>query len=368
MKASTSISYIIRPAWMLALLSIICVAKSLAFTIPSQPSSHLLQQPGLALSLSSRSGSTRPRPSTNLHYKQGTEDEDDVERFTASIDTSRLGLQEQEQRRNHCDSIDSTMAIMSNQGTGTVPSHSHPLAAHSLRNIRSMLADVFVRGRKGHHNGTKVHIAVLSVILASYVIFMRNSVGTRLCRAVMTMNSFALISDNLVMAMGKYIGEGTALRKLTKLRIIAHCLCNLSFLPIAELVHKHGLASASLTKSIGCLVVGIALHEIFDWMRFDQSKLILLDNRRSASSTSRNMPGTMHYTSGKVLKMLLPVAILHLVMLAVGSILWSRGAATGLWMVVAVAVSAFSCSFRRPEIEVFGESIFMSTLWFAVAQ
>ena len=368
MKGSTSISSIFRPAWVLALLSIICVAKSLAFTIPSQRCRHLLQQPGLALSLSSRSGSARPRPSTNLYYKQGTEDEDDVERFTASIDTSRLGLQEQEQRRNHGDSIDSTMAIMSNQGTGTVPSHSRPAAARPLRNIRSMLADVFISGRKGHHTGTKVHTAVLSLIFASYVMLMRTCAGTRLCRAVMTMNSFVLISDNLISAMGKYIGEGTALRKLAKIRIIAHCLLNLTLLPIAEVVHKHGLISASLAKSIGCLVVGVVLHEIFDWLSFDQSKLILLDNRRSASSTSRNMPGTMHYTSGKVLKMLLPVAILHLVMLAVGSILWSRGAATGLWMVVAVAVSAFSCSLRKPEIELLGESIFISTLWFAVAQ
>ena len=367
MKASTSVGYIIRPAWMLALLSIICLAK--AFTITSQPSSHSLQKPGLALSLS-RSGSTRP--CTNLYYKQGTEDEGE-NGFIASIDSSLLGLQEQDQdqERNKVDNINSTMTIMSNHQhhlPGTVPSHSHPLAARPLRNIRSMLADVFVRGRKGHHNGTKVHIAVLSVILASYVIFMRNSVGTRLCRAVMTMNSFALISDNLIMAMGKYIGEGTALRKLTKLRIIGHCLCNLSFLPIAEIVHKHGLASASLTKSIGCLVVGIALHEIFDWMRFDHSKLILLDNRRSASSTTRTMSGTMHYTSGKMVKMLLPVAILHLVMLAVGSILWSRGASAGLWMVVAGVVSLFLHSIRKPEIQVLGESIFMSTLWFAVAQ
>ena len=365
MKGLTSISYIIRPAWMLALLSII-VAKSLAFTIASQRCSNSLQQPELALSLSSRSGSTRPRPSTNLYYKQ--REDEDVERFTASVDTSRLGLQEQEQKRNHGDSIDSTMAIMSNQGTGTVPSHSRPVAAHSLRNIRSMLADVFISGRKGHHTGTKVHIAVLTLISASYVILMRTCAGTRLCRAVMTMNSFALMSDNLISAMGKYIGEGTALRKLAKIRIIAHCLSNLTLLPIAEIVHKHGLISASLAKSIGCVVVGVVLLEIFDWMRFDQSKLILLDNRRSASSTTRNMPGTMHYTSGKVLKMLLPVAILHLVMLAVGSILWSRGASAGLWMVVAVAVSAFSCSLRKPEMELLGESIFMSTLWFAVAQ
>ena len=315
----------------------------------------------------SRSGSTRP--SSNLYYKQ-REDEDE-NGFIAAIDSSLLGLQEQAQGQNHVDSIDSTMNIMSNHQhhlPGRVPSHSRPVAARSLRNIRSMLADVFVRGRKGHHNGTKVHFAVLSLIFASYVTLMRTCAGTKLCRAVMTMNSFALISDNLIMAMGKYIGEGLALRKLAKLRIYGHCLLNLTLLPVAEIVHKHGLISASLAKSIGCLVVGIALHEIFDWMSFDHSKLILLDNRRSSSSTTRTMSGTMHYTSGKALKMLLPVAILHLVMLAVGSILWSRGAAAGLWMIVAGVMSLFLHSLRKPEIQVLGESIFMSTLWFAVAQ
>lgn len=248
-----------------------------------------------------------------------------------------------------------------------VPSRSISRVDRTINNIRSMLEDAFSRSGKGNHSGTKAHIAVLSVVTASYVMFMKKCVGTKLCRAVMSVTSLSLMYDNLIMAMGKYIGEGAALRKLSKLRSVAHGLCiPLTFLPILEIIPKHGLASASVVRSIGCLVVGITVHEVFHWMCFDHEKLILVDNRHSAESTARTMPGMMHYTSGKILKMLLPVAILEVLILGVGSMLWRRGAAAGLWMVGAGLVSLITCSLQRPGVQALGETMMVSLLWHAV--
>ena len=295
---------------------------------------------------------------TKLLYKQRMEDEDE-DGVIASNDSSWLALQDQNHDYN-----------MSNkQLQGTPPSHGNRRVAHSFQNICLMLADVFVRGRKGYHDGTKVHIVILSGIFASYAMFMRKCVGTKLCRLVMTVNSFAMIYDNLVMAMGKYIGKGTALKRLSKLRIILHGVCvPLLILPVVEITPKHGLASASLAKTIGCFVVGFALHEVLDWVRVDHTELILVDNQHSASSTTRTLSGTMHYTSGKMVKMLLPVAILHVLILGVGSFLWRRGATAGPWIVVTGIVSTFLNSLRRPGLQALGESIFLSLLWFAVSQ
>lgn len=354
MKPSTPITSL-----MLALFASTIVAKTWAFkpSFNCQPYRyvHLQQDLKRPFALSTRSASS----STKFHYKSNdTYDEVGV----IALDSSSWLAQQDHDGATPTQQPQSGRINMS-----MVPSRSISRVDRTINNIRSMLEDAFSRSGKGYHSGTKAHIAILSVVAASYVMFMKKCVGTKLCRAVMSVTSLSLMYDNLIMAMGKYIGEGAALRKLSKLRSVAHSLCiPLTFLPILEIIPKHGLASASVVRSIGYLVVGITVHEVFHWMCFDHEKLILVDNRHSAESTARTMPGMLYYTSGKILKMLLPVAILEVLILGVGSMLWRRGAAAGLWMVVAGLVSLITCSLQRPGVQALGETMMISLLWYAV--
>ena len=216
--------------------------------------------------LSTRSVSS----STKFHYKNNdTHDEVGVIALESS---SWLAQQD------HDGATPTEQPQSGRNNMSMVPSRRISRVDRTINNIRSMLEDAFSRSGKGYHSGTKAHIAILSVVVASYVMFMKKCVGTKLCRAVMSVTSLSLMYDNLIMAMGKYIGEGAALRKLSKLRSVAHSLCiPLTFLPILEIIPKHGLASASVVRSIGCLVVGITGHEVFHWICFDHEKLILVD-------------------------------------------------------------------------------------------
>lgn len=337
-------------SWMLA--SAIAFSTSIAFT--HQPHRHARSQQEIK-PLSASASTT----STQFRYKKRVNDKEGVvvtERVVVPEISIRLALQDRDDAQQ-------------SHRLRTIPHLSRSRVAHSFNTIRMMLADVLLHAGKGHHSGTQGHIAIMGVEFFVYVMFMRKSVGTGLCRAVMSVTSWSLIYDNFILAIGKYIGEGTALRKLSIVRNITHGLCiPLLFLPVLEIISKHGVASASMAKFVGCLLVGFALHEFFHWMFYDHKKLILVDNRHSASSTASNMPGTMHYTCGKKVKMLLPVATLQVSILAVGTILWRRGATPGLWMLVSSGVSVFTCSLRRPGLQALGEMMLISLLWFAVAQ
>merc|ERR1712029_322628 len=74
------------------------------------------------------------------------------------------------------------------------------------------------------------------------------------------------------------------------------------------------------------------IRELIGWIKFDARDMVLVDNRDSREHAPHAMAGTMYYSSGKVLKLLVPVASFQLFVLAVGSILCRQGAAGGPWV------------------------------------
>lgn len=213
--------------------------------------------------------------------------------------------------------------------------------------------------------GTGTHLinAILSAVIP---IFFRSSAGSMLSKVVMNVGFAGLVFDNLVNASGKYIGEGNALRQLCKMRTIMHSLTiPLLFLPVIEAAMKSGLFPAWASNVAMAAVTGFALHEVIDWILFDINDMVLVDNRDEKKHSPRALAGTLWYSSGKVLKNVLPAAVLQLFTLMIGSILWRRGAAEGPWLFASGALTLMSCSLQRPDVQAFGEPAMLGLIYVA---
>ena len=221
-----------------------------------------------------------------------------------------------------------------------------------------------------HRSGSKVHLvnSLLCLTCPTYFFLRSQSAGSILCKAVMSATFLALIYDNMVMALGKYIGEGKILKKLSKARSVLHGLTiPMLFLPLVQSTSSVGLLTVNTTRILYSLIGIFATHEFIDWLRFDSEKMILVDNRDSVSSSVRQMAGTLMYSSGKVLKSVLPVVAVQLSLLILGPVLWRRGAVGGLYMFLSGSLCLFTCSLQRPGIQALGETGMMGLLWLALA-
>ena len=171
--------------------------------------------------------------------------------------------------------------------------------------------------------------------------------------------------DNLVSASGKYLGEGKALKQLCKLRTISHAMTiPLLYLPVIEAATP-SMFSPQASKVIMAGIIGFALHEVIDWIFFDTKDMVLVDNRDAKKHSPRALAGTLWYSSGKVLKNVLPAAVLQLLMLVIGSLLWRQGAVEGPWFLASGVLTLISCSLQRPDIQAFGEPIMMGLMYAA---
>ena len=47
--------------------------------------------------------------------------------------------------------------------------------------------------------------------------------------------------------------------------------------------------------------------------------------------------------------------------------LWNRGAVAGPWLFASGALSVLSCSMQRPDVQAYGETTMLTTMWAAVA-
>jgi hypothetical protein len=174
-----------------------------------------------------------------------------------------------------------------------------------------------------------------------------------------------LFADNMINGLGRFLGEGKALRRLTKVRLMFHgAAIPLMFIPIIEASVCYGLIRGRIARvAMGASMFG-SVCELLQWFTYDTAKLQVVDNQESSEHSIRYLAGTLSYTSGKVLKCVLPVAILCLFSLGVGSaVLWTRSAPAGNFLVASGLVSLLSGGVQRPDIQLYGEPISMALIW-----
>ena len=93
----------------------------------------------------------------------------------------------------------------------------------------------------------------------------------------------------------------------------------------------------------------------------------LVDNRDTAEHSVRAIAGTLSYTSGEIVKCLLPVVVWNLTLLAAGAVMTQAGVTAGRWLLASGVASFLSCASQKPDIQLYGEPINMGLMWAAVA-
>ena len=232
--------------------------------------------------------------------------------------------------------------------------------------------NVFAEYFNDHTNtGTRTHIinSVTSLAMLSRLIVMS---GRRSCSALSTsallLGFVGLFYDNAINALGKYVGTGRTLRVLTKFRLLFHGV-GVPFLmvPIVEASFFQGLIGGPTASKMLLTCGAFALYELVHWLWYDSNHLQVVDNRDSTEHSVRYLAGTLTYTSGKVLQCVLPAALLSLFQLSTGALLFRKSIA-GVWLLLSGLVSFASCAVpKRPDVQLYGETVSTALLWAAAA-
>lgn len=210
------------------------------------------------------------------------------------------------------------------------------------------------------HSGTLTHIvnAILCMSLLS-----SHSVRRSLNSMIMKGSFAGLVTDNVINASGKYIGDGIALRKLTRVRLVLHGLTVPSlYVPVIDAAAKSGLLTLRASRIAKCFALAYAFIEFVDWcFLFDVNHL---------TKSSAAMPGTLVYTSGKIFKLVMPPVVLQFFTMLVGHVLCGARCAAGPRFfsagVVGLVAGSIAQAARRPDIQVCGETASLSLMWAAL--
>jgi len=180
-----------------------------------------------------------------------------------------------------------------------------------------------------------------------------------------------MVIDNLINGFGRYIGEGSKLRNLTRIRLALHGLTVPSmFVPAIELGKHARIISSRVSRFAIGFFLSYAFVEVIEWLfLYDVDELQVVDNSDldSKKNNSRYIDGVLSYTCGKVVKCVVPAVTLCLSTMAMGNLMRVRGVAAGPWLLGAGGLSFAACSCGRADIQAFGETTQLTMTMAALA-
>ena len=168
----------------------------------------------------------------------------------------------------------------------------------------------------------------------------------------------SLVFDNAVLAVGRLLSvldKLTWLTWLTKARLILHAMCNfLVLLPVAAIAWDNSLVKSKRTAPWLIACVSATLLSLFDWVRYDRTKLRLV---RTEDPVAQRR-GVVRYTSGEFVKLVLPSILSSLCILLVGVLSIARGCMPSGSLCVLGALCMLGCAFFRVgAMDAYGETI-----------
>ena len=217
----------------------------------------------------------------------------------------------------------------------------------------------FGRGVQTHMLNALISLTLIIIIFA---FFSRSSLFFSWSVFCILFSQLGLIYDNLVNAFGKNIGEGQNLRLLSKGRFLFHVVgIPLLTIPVTEVGVSQGVLGADTQSAMTSVALFWAVFEFFHWLSFDINQLKLVDLRGCKDHKAPYLAGTLAYTSGKFLELVLPCVWLIFYELAVGScILWNDPSSSfrvGLLLATSALMTLLSCTIPgRPDIQLYGEN------------
>jgi hypothetical protein len=214
-------------------------------------------------------------------------------------------------------------------------------------------------------SGTYAHVFNIMMSLALITVFKvygGSSLST-LSAFCTYFSQVGLIFDNIINAIGKFVGEGSTLRLLSKVRVLFHVVgIPLLAIPVTEVAVASNVLSAGTQHVISTLAMLLASVEFLKWSAYDIRKLKLVDLRSSKDHEGAYLAGTLAYTSGKFLELVLPAVFLVLYEMIIGCSIVHGGDQsmfrTGLLLIVSAVATLLSCAIPgRPDIQLYGENL-----------
>jgi hypothetical protein len=223
--------------------------------------------------------------------------------------------------------------------------------------------------------GTYMMNALISLtLIILFTLYGRSDSYSNMSAFCIHFSQLGLMYDNAINALGKYIGEGSNLRLLSKGRFIFHVIgIPLLAIPVTEVAVAHDIFGKTTQSVFACLVSSWAVFELFHWLNYDTKELKLVDLRGSKDHKAPYLVGTLAYTSGRFLELVLPCILLIFYELAIGCsivLYGSESTASRVGVVLAVSATAtlISCAIPgRPDIQLYGENFHGGIIWMALA-
>jgi hypothetical protein len=224
-------------------------------------------------------------------------------------------------------------------------------------------------------SGTYSHVINIVMSLALITVFQGYS-GSSLSTFSAFCTYFSqvgLIYDNIINAIGKFVGEGPTLRLLSKVRVLFHVVgIPLLAIPITEVAIACNVLSAGTHHIVSTLAMLLASFEFLKWSAYDVRHLKLVDLRSSKDHKGAYLAGTLAYTTGKVFELVLPAVLLVLYEMVIGCSIVHCGDPsmfrTGLLLIVSGVATLLSCAIPgRPDIQLYGENLHGGMIFSALA-
>jgi hypothetical protein len=225
--------------------------------------------------------------------------------------------------------------------------------------------------------GTRIHL-IYAVVMIIIPVFFWNHKGTcsALSRHAMTFCFFGMAYDNIINALGKFIGPNQALRRLTKGRYLFHsAVMPLIFIPILECCALSGMRLGGNAIITTCFLAAatIAILESIDWIKYDSKQFLLVDQRNNAHHITHHVAGTLKYTCPNIIKCVAPAIVTTVLQIILGAALTIRNHAYAslsgnlvLFAGLTALFSATSCT-RHPHIQLLLEPASLVMVWAAAS-
>mmetsp|Transcript_32692 Transcript_32692/g.79440 ORF Transcript_32692/g.79440 Transcript_32692/m.79440 type:complete len:451 (+) Transcript_32692:120-1472(+) len=214
-------------------------------------------------------------------------------------------------------------------------------------------------------HGLNVVAGILSMIAMRVVQSGMNKLPTLLSSTApcLFFVQLALVCDHFITGFGKHFskhGDSTFLRKIHRVRFAVHGLTMpmLMFL-ITGVAVSNGLLAEATKHILSACFSTWAMHELWHWtVGYDLQSMKLVDLRESKNHKGTYLAGTLNYTSGKVLQMLVPIFTVFGYQLWVGSrSMVGASRLSGVAMLLSALSSFAPHVARRPGLHVFGENL-----------
>ena len=214
-------------------------------------------------------------------------------------------------------------------------------------------------------HGANVVAGILSLIAMKIVQSGMNKLPTLMSSTApfLAFVQLALVCDHFITGFGKHFskqGDSMFLRKIHRVRFAVHGLTMpiLMFL-ITGVAVSNGLLTEATKHILSACFSTWAMHELWHWtVGYDLQSMKLVDLRDSKNHKGTYLAGTLNYTSGKVLQMLIPIFAVFGYQLWVGSrSLVGASRLSGIAMLLSALSSFAPHAARRPGLHVFGENL-----------